>query len=141
MVSHSKIYQHFHQEEYPFIDRMSDMINRVEDYYLLEVTEFLNPREVMILKSLIALTDLKMFVSTDYYPSEYGRVIIAPGYYDLEQSDFQIALVEISYQAKFNQLTHSQILGTLINELGVKRNLFGDVFVEMGYAQLMIKRE
>ncbi|HER4405375.1 TPA: RNA-binding protein, partial [Streptococcus pyogenes] len=63
MVSHSKIYQHFHQEEYPFIDRMSDMINRVEDYYLLEVTEFLNPREVMILKSLIALTDLKMFVS------------------------------------------------------------------------------
>ncbi|MFB0684672.1 RNA-binding protein, partial [Streptococcus pyogenes] len=27
MVSHSKIYQHFHQEEYPFIDRMSDMIN------------------------------------------------------------------------------------------------------------------
>ncbi|HEQ5168379.1 TPA: RNA-binding protein [Streptococcus pyogenes] len=141
MVSHSKIYQHFHQEEYPFIDRMSDMINRVEDYYLLEVTEFLNAREVMILKSLIALTDLKMFVSTDYYPSEYGRVIIAPGYYDLEQSDFQIALVEISYQAKFNQLTHSQILGTLINELGVKRNLFGDVFVEMGYAQLMIKRE
>ncbi|HHJ9929249.1 TPA: RNA-binding protein, partial [Streptococcus pyogenes] len=29
MVSHSKIYQHFHQEEYSFIDRMSDMINRV----------------------------------------------------------------------------------------------------------------
>ncbi|VEE25041.1 RNA-binding protein ylmH [Streptococcus canis] len=45
MVSHKELYQHFHQEEYPFIEKMSDMISRVDSHYLLEVTEFLNPRE------------------------------------------------------------------------------------------------
>lgn len=68
-------------------------------------------------------------------------MIVAPDYYDLDEADFQIALVEITYQAKFNQLTHGQILGTLINELGIKRSLLGDIFVEAGYAQLMINRQ
>lgn len=68
-------------------------------------------------------------------------MIVAPDYYDLDEADFQIALVEITYQAKFNQLTHGQILGTLINELGIKRSLLGDIFVETGYAQLMINRQ
>lgn len=40
---------------------MSDMINRVDSHYLLEVTDFLNPREITILKSLAAPTDLKVF--------------------------------------------------------------------------------
>ncbi|EFY03148.1 RNA-binding protein [Streptococcus dysgalactiae] len=141
MVNHKQLYQHFYPEEYPFIEKMSDMINRVDSHYFLEVTDFLNPREITILKSLVAPTDLKVFSSTDYYPSEYGRVIVVPDYYDLDEADFQIALVEITYQAKFNQLTHGQILGTLINELGIKRNLLGDIFVETGYAQLMINRQ
>lgn len=68
-------------------------------------------------------------------------MIVAPDYYDWDEADFQIALVEITYQAKFNQLTHGQILGTLINELGIKRSLLGDIFVETGYAQLMINRQ
>lgn len=141
MVSHKELYQHFHQEEYPFIEKMSDMISRVDSHYLLEVTEFLNPREIAILKNLVASTDLKVFASTDYYPSEYGRVIIAPEYYDLDKNDFQMALVEVTYQAKFNQLTHGQILGTLMNELGIRRSLLGDIFIETGYAQLMISQQ
>lgn len=61
MVNHKQLYQHFHPEEYPFIEKMSDMINRVDSHYLLEVTDFLNPREITILKSLAAPTDLKVF--------------------------------------------------------------------------------
>ncbi|MGT2934309.1 YlmH family RNA-binding protein [Streptococcus castoreus] len=141
MVVQKDLYQHFHPDEYPFIEKMSDIVDRVESQYLLEVTDFLNPREIAILKSLVAPTDLTIFASTDYYPSEYGRVIIAPDYYELDKDDFQIALVGITYHAKFNQLTHGQVLGALINELGIRRDLIGDIFVEIGHAQFMVNRQ
>ncbi|HEL0120638.1 TPA: RNA-binding protein [Streptococcus equi subsp. zooepidemicus] len=141
MTVQTMLYQHFQPDEHPFIERMLDLIARVEANYLLEVTDFLNPREVTILKGLVAATNLQCFSSTDYYPSEYGRVIVAPDYYCLDKADFDLALIEVTYNAKFNQLTHAQILGTLINELGIKRALLGDIFVEIGHAQVMINRQ
>ncbi|EHI68626.1 YlmH family RNA-binding protein [Streptococcus ictaluri] len=141
MSAQKDIYQHFHPNEFHFIEKMSDVIQRVDDNYLLEVTDFLNPREILILKSLVAPTNLNCFSSTDSYSSEYGRVIIAPEYYKLETEDFDMALVEISYNAKFNHLSHAQILGTLINELGIKRSLLGDIYLDLDYAQIMISRK
>ncbi|RFE02572.1 S4 domain protein [Streptococcus parauberis] len=138
MVNLKDKYQHFHPEEYSFIDKVSEIINRVEDTYVINITDFLNPRQIDILKSLVAPTKLQTFSSNDYYGTEYGRVIIAPAYYQFDQNDFELDLLEINYNAKFNQLRHSQILGTLINELGIKRESMGDILVEEGYGQLMI---
>ncbi|MGT2887019.1 RNA-binding protein [Streptococcus didelphis] len=138
MAEHTNIYQHFHPDEYSFIEKMSDFVERVENNYALQVTDFLNPRQMEILKVLVATSKLQYFSSADFYHTEYGRVIIAPDYYSLNQDDFDLALVEISYNSKFNRISHSQILGTLLNELGIKRSLLGDILVQEGYAQIMI---
>ncbi|KGR72244.1 YlmH family RNA-binding protein [Streptococcus phocae subsp. salmonis] len=140
MVDSKTMYQHFQPDEHPFIEKMTDLIRRVDNNYVLERTDFLNPREVDILKNLVAKTPLQCHVSTDLYPSEYGRVIIAPEYYELDVADFDMSLIEISYNPKFNRLTHAQILGTLLNELGIKRSLLGDIFTQEGYAQIMISK-
>ncbi|MCC9701760.1 RNA-binding protein, partial [Streptococcus agalactiae] len=42
------------------------------------------------------------------------------------------------YNAKFNHLTHAKIMGTLLNYLGVKRSILGDILVEEGCAQVLV---
>lgn len=138
MTKQIDILQHFHPDEYSFIEKINDVIQKVDQNYVLHVTDFLNPRQIAIAKNMVAHSGLHCYCSTDYYQSEYGRLIIAPDYYQLDKADFEISLLEIVYNAKFNQLKHSQILGTLINELGIKRSLIGDILVEEGYAQLMV---
>lgn len=54
--------------------------------------------------------------------------------------DFELALLEVNYNSKFNQLTHAQIMGTLLHKLGVKRTIIGDILVEQGYAQLLVTK-
>ena len=68
-------------------------------------------------------------------------MFLAPDYYQLDPLDYDISLVEISYHSKFNTLTHAQILGSLINELGIKRSMIGDILVHDGFAQLMVNRQ
>ncbi|SDB45744.1 RNA-binding protein YlmH, contains S4-like domain [Streptococcus henryi] len=139
MVQNS-LYQHYRKEEYDFVDKVRDLINKVESTYTMDVTEFFNPRQVEIVKSLCHYYGVQVFASSDYYDMEYAKVIIAPEYYVFDFLDFNIALVEISYNAKFNQLTHSQIMGTLINQLGIKRTVFGDILVQSDRAQLLVDR-
>lgn len=131
------IKQHFHPSESPFIEKINDIINRVENNYTYYLTDFLNPRQIEIVKILVASSQLQAFSSSDYFQTEYGRMIIAPAYYQLDESDFDLALVEIVYNPKFNKIKHSQILGALIHELGIQRSLLGDILVEEGYAQVL----
>ncbi|EHJ55828.1 hypothetical protein HMPREF9318_01406 [Streptococcus urinalis FB127-CNA-2] len=132
------VYQHYHPDERFLIDRYLDIINRVDATYSLYVSEFLNPRQVQIFSNLVSSTDLLFFTSSRIIDSEYIKVIIAPQYYQLENKDFNLALIEISYNAKFNHLKHGQILGTLINELGIKREKIGDIYVHDGFAQVLV---
>ena len=135
-----EIYQHFRPEEYDFIEKMDDIAQRVEETYAYSLTDFLNPRQVYIAKSILGNRGLRYFVSSDYYPAEYARILVAPDYYELNLEDFELALLEVNYNSKFNQLTHAQIMGTLLHKLGVKRTIIGDILVEQGYAQLLVTK-
>ena len=59
--------------------------------------------------------------------SEMKRLIIAPSFYQIEKEDFEIVLAKISYAKPFGTLNHRDILGALMS-LGVKRELFGDIY-------------
>lgn len=140
MVTSAKsLFQHFRPEEQSFIEKSFDLIDHVESTYAFQVTEFLNPRQVSILVSLVAKAGLKSFVSSDYFDTEYAKVLVSPEYYEFDQSDFEISLLELTYNPKFNHLTHRQMLGTLINQLGVKRSVFGDILLAEGCAQILVE--
>ncbi len=134
------LYQHFKPNEREFVEKIDDLANRVESTYSYLLTEFLNPRQIEISKSVLGHRDLICFISSDYYPTEYARVLIAPNYYEFDVNDFNLVLLEINYNSKFNQLTHSQIMGALLHELGVRRTVFGDILIDDGYAQIFIDR-
>lgn len=132
------IYQHFRPEEYAFINKIDHLAQYVENTYSFITTEFLNPREFKILESVLERRGSHYYTSGQYFQTEYVKVIIAPEYYQLDMVDFNLSLIEIKYNAKFNHLTHAKIMGTLLNYLGVKRSILGDILVEEGCAQVLV---
>ena len=71
---------------------------------------------------------------------EYAKVIVAPDYYQLDPSDFDLALLEMVYASKFHHLTHSQVLGTIVHQLGVERKSFGDILTSDGKIQVFVEQ-
>lgn len=141
MADLSQVFQHFHPEEKMFVEQTLDKIDRIVSQYGVELTPFLNPRESFIVTSLSRRAGLQVFSSGDYYPTESVRLLLAPDYYLLQEDDFELTLLELQYARKFNQLTHSQILGNLVNQLGIKRQLLGDIMIGSDSTQILVDRK
>ena len=135
------LYQHFSHEDREFIDRSLELLQRVQDTYAFETTSFLNPHQVSILKNIGKQYDVQVFASSDYFPSELAKVLVAPSYYQLNMDDFELSLLEISYASKFYKINHSQIMGTLLNQLGIERKTFGDILVIEDRAQIFVDKK
>lgn len=138
MSHQDNLYQHVSPDEYPFVDKLRDLVTRLEDQYTCQLTGFLDPRQVQIARSVLGQAGVSYFVSSDEDGLEYARILLAPDYYVLDRADFDMSLLEISYQGKFSQLSHAQILGSLLNGLGIKRQVIGDVLVHDGHAQVVV---
>lgn len=133
-----ELYQHFATEDIPFIDKGLEWLRQVEEHYAPILSPFINPHQVFILETLGNNRGIKVFSSTSYISSEYARVILAPDYFTPSLEDFEMTLLEIVYPSKFQRLTHSKILGTVLNRLGIDRKLFGDILVTEEKAQIII---
>lgn len=133
------IEQHYSLDERPFLEKVRGFCQLVDDRYSPYLTDFLNPREIQIVEELAHYYNLKFFVNSTPESEEYGRVILAPEYYELDDEDFEIKRLEISYARQFNKLTHPKVLGALINQLGLDRQVFGDIILdEEGRVQFSI---
>ena len=136
------IYQHFSVEDIPFIDKGLEWIRQVEEHYAPILTPFINPHQVFILKTLGNHHGIQVFSSNDFVATEYSRVLLAPDYFiPTNLADFEMELLEIVYSSKFDQLTHSKILGTVLNRLGIDRKLFGDILVTESRAQIIVDQK
>lgn len=135
------IYQHFRSEEKNFIDTVLDWKQIVETFYTPKLTPFLDPREQQILQVVIGFNeDCQVQMSGGYQNSERKRALLYPAYHVPTDEDFQMSLIEISYNRKFHTLKHPQILGTLMS-LGVKREKFGDVLMNNEQAQIIVSAD
>jgi len=135
------IYQHFSVEDISFIDKGLEWLRQVEEHYASILTPFINPHQVFILKTLGNHQGIQVFSSNDFVATEYSRVLLAPDYFIPTLTDFEMELLEIVYSSKFDQLTHSKILGTVLNRLGIDRKLFGDIVVTENRAQIIVDQK
>ena len=141
MMTNKAIYQHFFLDDAPFIDKGLEWIERVEDTYAPVLTAFVNPHQEQILRVLAGTYGLGCVSSGEYIHTEFVRVLLYPEYFSPTLSDFEMALLEIHYPSRFEQLTHAKILGTIINQLGIDRKLFGDILVDEKRAQIFVNRD
>lgn len=136
----NNIYQHFREEEQPFINRVAEWIQRVDYEYTPYLTSFLNPREQYILTTLIGQVDT---VRIEYFGGTSGaerqRGLLCPNYYEVTEDDYEIVLFEINYPEKFSTLNHGQILGTII-AAGISREAIGDIITKDNRWQLFVSK-
>lgn len=123
------IYQHFRPEEKEFIDQVLNWKEYVDETYAPKLTDFLDPREQLILKMVIGSQgEVRYAFSGGADDTERKRALIFPDYYQQQVDDFQIILFEVEFAKKFLSLTHPQVLGSLMG-LGLKRGKFGDIII------------
>lgn len=135
-----EIFQHFRKDEQQFIEQASDWLRDVEDMYAPKLTDFLDPRQRFIVKSLIGTREVEMATSGLFNQAERQRVLLHPSYYIPEESDFQVVMFELRYPVKFVTLKHPDILGALMS-LGLERGKFGDIRIGEGTVQLAVMAE
>ncbi|WP_432202665.1 RNA-binding protein [Staphylococcus warneri] len=122
------IYQHFRKEEQSLIDILIDKCEQAERHYSPVLTTFLDPRGQYILEVISgSYDDLKVHFNGGPR-AERQRAVIAPSYYEPDESDFELTLIEIHYPEKFVTIQHQHVLGTLMS-LGIDRNQLGDIIV------------
>lgn len=110
------------------IDILIDKCEQAERHYSPVLTTFLDPRGQYILEVISgSYDDLKVHFNGGPR-AERQRAVIAPSYYEPDESDFELTLIEIHYPEKFVTIQHQHVLGTLMS-LGIDRNQLGDIIV------------
>ncbi|RHK07044.1 RNA-binding protein [Enterococcus casseliflavus] len=137
----ANVYQHFRNDERPFIDSAQGWIEQVQMQYAPYLTDFLDPRQAYILESLIRQsTDLSFRFFGGYEAAERRRCLIYPDYYEPTTDEFDMTLFTIQYPKKFTVLSHGKVLGTLMGT-GVKREYFGDILSDGEIWQVFVASE
>jgi RNA-binding protein YlmH len=135
------IYQHFRPEEREFIDLVLNWKDYVDSAYTPKLTDFLDPREQHILKTIIGENgNIKYQFFGGLSETERKRALIMPDYFVPTLEDFQITLFEINYPTKFVTIEHPKVLGTLMS-LGLIRGKFGDILIKGARVQFLVSRE
>lgn len=124
------IYQHFRKDEQIFIEQTLDWVRQVNTQYAPYLTSFLNPRQIYIAKSVIGQFDEIDFKTYGGFEgAEQKRLLIYPPYFEPVKKDFELILFEIDYPTKFAELSHGQILGSIMGT-GLSRSNLGDIFTD-----------
>lgn len=142
MPMSENIYTHFHPGERSFVDKVLDWIERTARTHELRTTDFLDPRQIHILTTLVNREpDVQALFSGGYPDAERQRAIIAPDYAYLEEAAVPIEVLSItSDDARFPGLEHGDFLGALLG-LGIKREKLGDIHVSSNGCHVLVAAE
>lgn len=133
----NNLYQHFRKEEHPFVDRILDWIDLVEERHQTIVTPFLDPREQFILQSIANYEQIGIAFCGGYEGAERVRGLLYPTYHEPAENEFQVTALEIRSHNKHSNLKHPDYLGALLNT-GIKREKCGDILVHPGLAYVLV---
>lgn len=119
--------------------RVIDKIEIVLNTYKIESTDFYNPYERKLARSI-----LNRFSEIDYCElgglkeSERKVFLIYPDYYQWREEDIPIrGLMIYDYVGKYS---HRDFLGSVLS-LGINREKVGDILIHENYTQVVIKNE
>lgn len=106
-------------------DKLGDykkIVNR-GDVVLTDFLDFEEQKEIFAVKS----SDIDLYLDGGYDGAERKRALI--GYLDKSKINYDIVILQSSYDPKFGEISHRNVLGTIM-AFGIKRSTFGDIIVE-----------
>lgn len=136
------IFQHFRKEEHDFIEQVFEYKRYVEDFYAPKLMDFLDPRQVKIVESIIGKNEDVQFLVEGGFNGRVERLrgMLYPSYMIPVKGDFELQVLGVRYASKFVQLKHPDVLGALLH-LGLDRTKFGDIRINSDMVQFVVARE
>lgn len=134
--------QHFRPDEREFIEQVIEWKRQVEDFYAPKTTSFLDPRQMMIVQSIIGTSgEVQVAFHGGFVDeAERQRALLYPAYMEPTIDEFHLSLLCARYPSKFVQLKHPDVLGALLS-LGLERAKFGDIRVGHDIVQFVVATE
>ena len=122
--------------------RFLDKVEQCGKYHESVFTAFLSPVELQTCEKLLiqSRADVNHLCFGGYENSEYKMIGLAPSYLTIEAEDFPIQLIKAQVTAKEHDLTHRDVLGSLM-ALGFTRNRIGDLWVSPEALQILCDQD
>lgn len=119
--------------------RVLDKIEIVLAKHLIQSTDFLDPYEVYLAKSILNRFDEINYVEYGGYESSERKIIlIFPSYLEIDYPDQYLYCIKVS--GDLDTLSHKDYLGAILS-LGIKREKVGDILVHSDYGYIIVKDE
>ncbi|GGE22417.1 putative RNA-binding protein YlmH [Marinithermofilum abyssi] len=140
MAAKEALFTHFRPEERILAEKVLDWMEWTSRRYQPYLTFFLNPRERVIVESLIRRDpDLGLCFDGGYEHAERCRGLILPPYMEAEPEAFELSFLHLE-SANQKELQHSDVLGSLLG-LGIKREKVGDILPHEQGCHVVLGRE
>jgi RNA-binding protein YlmH len=135
-------HEHFHPDERAFVDKASEWVERAAEWHELKRTDFLDPRQLFILTTLVNRQgDVALKLDGGYAEAERRRAILAPDYRPIEDEPAGIAVLAVSSDdAATRQLDHGDYMGAVLG-MGIKRDVVGDIHVHENGCHCLVTEE
>ena len=121
------------------VRKIIDKIQIVLNKHLVQSTDFLDPFEVELAKSVLnRFEDISYSIQGGYNEAERNIIIIYPSYIFIE--DIEIPLSSLRISGDLNSVEHKDYLGSILS-LGINRNKIGDILVYPQDGIVIVKEE
>ena len=128
-------------EEKQFISRLEDRLDRVEQRYQEEITDFLEPRMQLVAESYLRSVKFQRYLFCGgYEAAERKRLVLFPEYTEPECEMAGIRLFRFQGKLDYVSVTHRDFLGAIMG-LGLRREKFGDLLVRETGFDLFVQEE
>jgi RNA-binding protein YlmH len=124
-------------EEEMFFKRIHSLKEGAINNYKVSTLKFLDLRKQEIIKYIIG-NDCYLYFDGGYNDAEYKKCVISP--FELDEPDFKITKLKLNYNKKYLELNHRKVLAVLM-ELGIKREVFGDILFNNNDVFIMASSE
>lgn len=128
-------------EEKQFISRLEDRLERVEQRYQEEITDFLEPRLQLVAEEYLRSCKFQRYLFCGGYDgAERKRLVLFPEYTEPACEMAGIRLFQFQGRLDYVSVNHRDFLGAVMG-LGLRREKFGDLLVRETGFDLFVQEE
>lgn len=131
---------HIQGDKYIFkMKKVLDSVEMVLKNYRVESTDFLDPYERYLAKSILnRFDDIHYLEDGGLEQSERKIMVIFPHFFDQNEVDEKISFLRIEYPNM--DLSHKDFLGAVLN-MGITRDKLGDLYVHENQVDFVVRDE
>lgn len=128
-------------EEKHFISRLEDKLERVDQRYQEEVTDFLEPRLQLVAEEYLCSCKFQRYLFCGGYDgAERKRLVLLSEYTEPDCSTAGIRLLQFQGNFDYVAVNHRDFLGAVMG-LGLRREKFGDLLARESGFDLFVQQE